>query len=114
MNQVQLVGRLGADPEMKNGVCKIRLATNERIKTDNGWENKAEWHSVVCFTHLAENVEKFCTKGSQVAVLGKIKTNEWEDKDGNKRKTTEIIARNVEFLGTKEKPQNEQLPVVPF
>jgi single-strand DNA-binding protein len=114
MNQVQLVGRLGADPELRSGVCKLRLATNERVKTDNGWESRPEWHSIVCFGHQAENVEKFCSKGSQVAILGRLSTSEWEDKEGNKRKTTEVIARNVEFLGTKEKPQNETLANVPF
>lgn len=114
MNQVWLSGRLGADPEMKSGVCKIRLATKEPVKTDNGWDNRAEWHSVVCFTHLAENVEKYCSKGSQINVIGKIRTNEWEDKEGNKRKTTEIIAQKIDFLGTKEKPKNETLANVPF
>ena len=107
MNRVILVGNLGADPELRytqggTAVGNFRMATNERRKKADSdeWENHAEWHRVVVWGKQAENAEKFLKKGSKVGIEGRIQTREWEDNDGNKRYTTEVVAQNVEFLSS--------------
>ena len=106
LNKAQLIGNLGADPDLKNtnsglAVCKLRIATNERVKKGDNWEDHVEWHSVVCFGKTAENVQRFLRKGSKVYVEGKIRTNKWQDRDGNDRWTTEILADQIRFLDSK-------------
>lgn len=103
LNKVSLIGNLGQDPELRqtNGgtaVCTLRLATNERRKNGDNWEDHVEWHSVVCFGRTAENVEKFCSKGKQLYIEGRIQTRKWQDKEGNDRYSTEIVANNILFL----------------
>jgi single-strand DNA-binding protein len=105
VNKVILVGHLGADPETRTTgsgmvVANLRLATNERRKDDTGnWADATEWHRVVCFGKVAENVSRYLKKGRQIYVEGKIRTRKWTDKDGNDKWTTEIFADNVTFLG---------------
>ena len=104
VNRVILVGNLGADPETRNtnsgtSVANLRLATTERRKVGETWEDHTEWHRVVCFGRTAENVGKYCRKGKQIYVEGKISTREWQDKDGNRRWSTEVVADVVRFLG---------------
>lgn len=105
MNDVTLIGNLGGDPELRytNGgaaVCNFKLATNERFTDKDGnKQEQTEWHRIVVWGKQAEVCEKYLSKGKQVAIKGQIKTREWEDKDGNRRYTTEITARHVEFLG---------------
>ncbi|MEZ4235209.1 MAG: single-stranded DNA-binding protein [Myxococcota bacterium] len=105
VNKVILVGHLGADPETRTTgsgmtVANLRLATNERRKDDSGnWADATEWHRVVCFGKVAENVARYLKKGRQIYVEGKIRTRKWQDKDGNDKWTTEIFADNVTFLG---------------
>ena len=103
MNRVVLIGRLGADPESRDItggiVVNLRVATSERKKVGDVWEEYAEWHRVVCFGRTAENVARYLKKGREVAIEGRLKTNKWQDKAGNDRWTTEIVAGIVEFIG---------------
>ena len=108
VNKVILVGNLGADPETLTTasgtvVGKLRLATTERQKDrDGNWNDHTEWHRVVCFGRTAENVGKFLSKGRQVYIEGRIRTNKWQDKDGNDRWSTEVVADRVNFLGGRD------------
>jgi single-strand DNA-binding protein len=105
VNKVILVGNLGADPELRYtpggaAVCELRLATNESWTDKNGQrQERTEWHRIVVWGKRAEVVSKYLSKGRQVYVEGRIRTRSWEDKEGNKRYTTEIIANDVQFLG---------------
>jgi single-strand DNA-binding protein len=106
VNKVILVGNLGADPELRytpsgQAVCQLRLATTES-RPDKSGERKeyTEWHRVVVWAKLAELCNQYLTKGRQVYVEGRIQTRDWNDKDGNKRYTTEIIANQVVFLSS--------------
>ena len=105
VNKVILLGNLGQDPEVRytgsgTAVCNIRLATNERYKDQNGeWVDKTEWHSVVAWDRLAEICGEYLKKGSQVYFEGQLQTRSWEDRDGNKRYSTEVKAREMLMLG---------------
>ncbi len=105
VNKVILVGNLGKDPEIRhleNGraVVNFPIATSETYKTRDGERvTKTEWHNVVLWTPLAEIAEKYLNKGSQVYVEGKLTTRSWDDKDGNKRYTTEVVGREMTLLG---------------
>lgn len=106
MNKVILIGNLGKDPEVKtfasgNVVCEFSLATRERKKDGDNWVDATEWHKVVVWGKRAENCGKYLSKGSLVAVDGKLETQEWKDKDGNKRWTTKVVAFDVRFLSSK-------------
>jgi len=112
-NQVNLIGNLGADPELRytgNGtpVANMRLATNEFWKNKDGERQEhVEWHRIVAWGKLAEICAEHLEKGRLVSVEGKIRTRQWTDKDGNKRYTTEIIARDVTFLGARKTAKAE-------
>ena len=106
VNKVILVGNLGQKPEMRytatqTAVANLSIATTESWKDKESGENrdKTEWHRVVFFGNLAEIAEKYLDKGSSVYVEGKIQTRKWQDKDGNDRWTTEIIANELQMLG---------------
>lgn len=104
VNKVILIGNLGQDPEARQtqsgtAVTNIRLATNERRKIDGEWADHTEWHSVVCFGKTAENVAKYCQRGKQIYIMGRIQTRKWQDKEGNDRYSTEVVADDVKFLG---------------
>ena len=105
VNTVILLGRLGGDPELKytasgTAVCNFNLATGEAFKNQNGeWQERTEWHRVVAWDKLAENCGKHLVKGSPVYIEGRLQTRSWEDRDGNKRYTTEVVAREVQFIG---------------
>ena len=104
VNKAIVVGNLGADPEIRYtqsgaAVCNLRVATNEVWTDKEGTRNeRTEWHRIVVFGKQAENCEKYLEKGRQVYVEGRIQTQEWEDRDGNTRYTTEIVATTVQFL----------------
>lgn len=105
VNKVILLGNLGQDPELRTtrsgtSVCNLRIATGERRKQGDEWVDHTEWHSVVCFGGTADAVSKYLSKGSQVHVIGRMQTRDWEDRDGNKRWTTEVIADDVTFVGS--------------
>ena len=110
LNRVILIGQLGGKPEMRRiaqqdrWVANFTLATNERFLNKNTREtvDRVEWHKIVVFGKLAEFCEKYLTQGKQVLIEGKLRTREWQDKEGNKRKTTEVEAINIVFLGKRE------------
>ncbi|MBN1612974.1 MAG: single-stranded DNA-binding protein [Deltaproteobacteria bacterium] len=107
INKVILVGRLGADPEVKytpDGlmITNFRLATDEQRKDKSGERvRQTEWHRIVTFGKLAEICQNYLVKGKLVYIEGRIRTNSWEDKDGNKRYSTDIIASDMRMLDTK-------------
>lgn len=106
-NKVQLIGHLGADPEIVNltdgkKIAKFSIATTERYKNKQGEQvSDTQWHQVVAWNKTAEIIEKYVTKGKQVGVEGKLTTRAWEDKEGNKRYTTEVICNELLLLGNK-------------
>jgi single-strand DNA-binding protein len=113
INKVILVGNLGKDPEVRtleNGtkVANFTLATSETYKNRDGQKvTTTEWHNIVLWRGLAEISERFLKKGNQVYIEGKIKTRTWDDKDGNKRYTTEILGDNLTMLGGKRDAEQE-------
>lgn len=106
LNQVQLIGRLGADPEVRYtasgaAIANLRLATSERWKDKQTGEpqERTEWHRVSFFGRQAEVCGEYLKKGSQVYVSGKLQTRKWQDNDGNDRYTTEVVGNNMIMLG---------------
>jgi len=105
VNRVILVGNLGADPEVRTlesgaMVAKLRLATNESYKDRNGeWQTQTEWHDVVLWRSLAERAQEYLKKGAQIYIEGKLTHRLWDDQNGNKRKTTEVVAATFRMLG---------------
>jgi single-strand DNA-binding protein len=113
VNKAILVGFVGNDPEVRyldNGtpVANFRLATSETY-TNRGGEKvtQTEWHSIVLWRGLAEITEKYVRKGSQIYIEGRIRTRTWDDRDGNKRYTTEIIADTMQMMGKKNEGSTE-------
>jgi single-strand DNA-binding protein len=107
VNKVILVGNVGKDPEVRyleggSSVANFSLATTEFYKNKSGEKvSQTEWHNIVAWRHLAELSEKYINKGRQLYIEGRITTRSWEDKDGNKRYTTEIVAGSIQLLGRK-------------
>ena len=107
INKVMLLGNLGKDPEIRYtpqqmAVCRFSLATGERKKDQSGnWVDHTEWHNVVVFGKVAENCAKYLKKGRQAFIEGRIRTNKWQDKEGKDRYTTEILANQIKFVGSK-------------
>lgn len=104
INKVILVGRLGADPEVKaigsgSTVARLNVATSESWVKDGQRQERTEWHRITVWGKLAEICGKHLSKGRQVYVEGKLQTRQWEDQQGQKRYTTEIVASTVQFLG---------------
>ena len=111
INKVILVGNLGRDPEVRyspNGsaVANVTLATSESWKDKNSGEKveKTEWHRVVFFGRLAEIAGEYLKKGSQIYVEGRLQTRKWQDKEGHDRYTTEIVANEMQTLGSRGGP----------
>jgi len=107
VNKVILIGNLGVDPDLRHtpsgtAVSNLRLATTEVFSNREGEKNKrTEWHRVVAFGRLAEICNQYLKKGRQVYIEGRLQTREWEDKNGDKRYTTEIVATNMVMLGSR-------------
>lgn len=105
LNKVMLIGNLGMDPELKYtqggaAILRMRLATTEKYVTKGGEkQERTEWHTVIMWGNRGEALQKFLTKGQTVYIEGRLQTRAWEDKDGNKRSTTEIVANELLFLG---------------
>lgn len=105
VNKVIILGRLGQDPELKYtpsgaGVCNFSLATSENWTDKSGQkQERTEWHRIVVWGKLAELCHQYLSKGRQAYVEGRLQTRSWDDKDGNKRYTTEINASTVQFIG---------------
>ena len=110
LNKVMLIGNVGRDPEVRyldgnSGNAKVAtftLATTERYRDRNGeTRENTEWHNIVAWRNNADVAERFVKKGTQLFIEGRIRTRSWDDQNGNKRYTTEIIADNLQLLGKK-------------
>lgn len=114
INKAIIIGRLGADPEVRqvssgNSVATLSVATSEKWTDRDGQaQERTEWHRVIAWGKLADICGKFLAKGRQVYVEGRIQTRQWEDSQGQKRYTTEIVANTVQFLGSQQgaRPDN--------
>jgi single-strand DNA-binding protein len=120
VNKVILIGNLGANPELRytqgqQAVANLRLATTEKWTDKSGQKQEAtEWHRVVVWGKQAEICGQYLTKGRQVYIEGSIRTRQWQDQQGQKRFTTEIVARNVQMLGGRgERPTDDAEATVP-
>jgi single-strand DNA-binding protein len=104
MNKVMLIGRLGQDPEKRTtpsgvSVVNVSLATTDYFKDSSGIrQERTEWHRVVFWSQQADIVDQYTRKGSLIYVEGKLETREWQDKDGNRRFTTNVVCRNMQLL----------------
>ena len=109
INKVILIGNLGADPEVRyapsgTAVANFSLATTEQWTTkEGGKEEKTEWHRIVAFGRLGEICGEYLHKGKQVYIEGRLQTRSWEDREGVKRYTTEIVANTMQMLGSSRK-----------
>ena len=107
VNKVVLIGNAGQDPEVRHldsgvAVANFNLATNESYKDKTGEKvTQTEWHRIVLWRGLAEVAEKYVKKGELLYIEGRLRTRAWDDKDGNKRYTTEVFADNMKMLGKK-------------
>ncbi len=107
VNKVILIGNLGQDPELRTtpsgtSVATFTLATNESWTDREGAkQERTEWHRIVAWAKLAEICGQYLRKGRQVYIEGRLTTRSWEDRQGNQRKTTEIIAQNMQMLGSR-------------
>jgi single-strand DNA-binding protein len=117
LNKVELIGRLGAEPETKflpsgSQVTSIRLATTRRWldKQTNERKEETEWHRVVFFAKLAEIVSQYVKKGSLIRVEGRIRTHKWQDQQGQDRYTTEIVAEEMLMLDGKQSGDSQTQP----
>ena len=106
VNKVILVGRLGKDPEVRYtpsgaAVANFSIATSEEWKDKNTGEKqeRTEWHRIVAWRRLGEICGEYLHKGSQIYIEGRLQTRDWEDRDGNKRYTTEVVAQSMQMLG---------------
>ena len=105
VNKVILIGRLGTDPDVKtigsgNTVARLNIATSETWVKEGQRQERTEWHRVTVWGKLAEICGKHLAKGRQVYVEGKLQTRQWEDQQGQKRYSTEIVANTVQFLSS--------------
>jgi len=104
VNKVILIGNLGQDPEARftpqgTAVVNLSVATNESWKDQSGEvQERTEWHRVVMYGRMAETADKYMKKGQMVYVEGRLQTRQWEDKEGQRRYTTEVIAQDIQFL----------------
>ena len=109
INKVILIGRLGSDPEVRYTPSGVAVA-NFSVATTEEWKNKdtgekqerTEWHRIVAWRRLGEICGEYLSKGKQIYVLGRIQTRSLDDRDGNKKYTTEIIANDIQFLGSRD------------
>lgn len=113
MNKVTLIGHIGKDPEVRyttsgTAVASVTLATSEKIKKGDAWEDHTEWHNLVLWGRKAEIAGEYLAKGSHIAIAGKLRTRKWQDKDGNNRYTTEIVVDELEMLGKKRDSNGEK------
>ncbi len=108
VNKAILIGHLGADPEMRQtgssrSVCNFRVATSEQWTDQEGQrQERTEWHRIVVWGRQAEIANQYLRKGRQVYVEGRIQTREYTDRDGNQRRSTEIVAQSITFLGGRD------------
>lgn len=114
LNRVTLLGHLGQDPILQetqsgNSVCNLSIATNDSWVDKSGQrQERTEWHRIVVWGKRAENCAKYLSKGRECLIEGYLQTRTWEDKEGNTRYTTEIVASNVQFVGGGKDQQQTQ------
>ena len=114
LNKVVLLGRLGTDPELRytqqqTPVANFSMATTEYKKTQDGQSvEQTEWHRVVVWGKMAENSSKYLAKGREALIEGRLQTRSWNDRDGVKRYTTEVVATNVQFVGGRPQEGQQQ------
>ncbi len=124
VNKVILIGNLGKDPEVRYtpsgaAVCNLRLATTRQWKNRDSGERQeeTEWHSVVLYDRQAEIAGEYLKKGRPVYIEGRLKTRKWQDKDGNDRYTTEVVAETMQLLGGRDEPHggavDPRVPLLP-
>ncbi len=129
VNKVILIGRLGQDPDLRytpsgQAVATLSLATNEMWRDrDGNSQERTEWHRLVLWGKQAENAGEYLKKGSRIYIEGRLQTRNWEDKDGNKRYTTEVVVQHMQFLdgarqetaamAPEEPPLPEEAPPAP-
>lgn len=108
VNRVTLIGNLGRDPEIRSletgaKVARLNIATSESYKDNTGaWVERTEWHNVVAWRYLAEQAERYMKKGTLVYIDGKLTTRKWQDKEGNDRYTTEVVASYMRVLNNRD------------
>lgn len=106
MNNVQLIGNLGSDPELRytqagNPVANFSVATNKKWRDNDGeLQERVDWHKIVVWGKAAEQHAKYLVKGSKVGISGELRSETWEDNDGNSRKSVQILARRVDYLSS--------------
>lgn len=111
-NRVQLIGRLGQTPEVKQlesgrTVANFSIATNDKYKNKKGeWIETTDWHNLVAWGKTAEIIAQYVEKGNEIAIEGKLTNKNWEDKDGNKRYATEIVVNEIVLMGNKSAGSN--------
>jgi single-strand DNA-binding protein len=118
LNKVQIIGRLGQDPELRympdgKAVANVRVATSEtwKDKQSGDKKEKTEWHSIVMFDKLGEIAGQYLKKGALAYFEGKLQTRKWQDKEGKDRYSTEIIASQMQMLGGRsEQPRRQETP----
>lgn len=114
LNKVQLIGRLGADPEIKHlsnegTLCNLSIATDYNYKSKSGEQiTTTDWHRVTAFGNICQHIEKYCKKGDALFIEGRLHTRNYDDKDGNKKYVTEILAEHFIFLSLKKTQENSQ------
>jgi single-strand DNA-binding protein len=115
INKVIIIGNLGRDPEVRftqggSAVCSLSVAVGERVKKGEAWEDHTEWFRVVVFGKTAENAGQYLQKGRQVYCEGKLRQKEYEDKDGTKKRSTEVVADVLQWLGGKGEGGRDAAP----
>jgi single-strand DNA-binding protein len=116
LNKVMLIGRLGKDPEIRytqdgSPVANFSLATSEMWTDKSGTrQERTEWHNIVAWRKLADLSKRYLSKGRQVYVEGRLQTREWDDRDGNKRRTTEVVASQMVLLGSRPEGAESSAP----
>ncbi len=117
VNKVIIVGRLGAEPEVRStpsgqNVCTLSLATSESWVKDGKKEEKTEWHRVILWSKLADLAQKYLKKGRMVYVEGRLQTRSWQDNQGQKRYTTEIVGNVLQFIdgGNQNRDNFDSMP----
>ena len=113
VNKAILIGRLGKDPEMKytssgKAVCNFSLATTERFKGQDGQQKESTtWHNIVVWGKPAEIIKEYMSKGREIYLEGRISNRSYDDKDGNKKYTSEVVVQNFQFIGSKGETSNQ-------
>ncbi len=115
VNKIILIGNLGRDPEVRfsptgTAVTNFSLATTRTFKKEGEKVEETEWHRIVAFGRTAEVCGEYLKKGSQCYIEGRLQTRKWDDKDGNKRQSTEIIVDRMQMLGGKKESQQDNAP----